>query len=229
LELVMSEDIVEFGTASSPRKKAARPRIRPAWFSSKSRLARPLGILGAILGSASLVGPWQKVVPNSHPTAAGPDDESYVAMLASLGVFGIAYLLSLIGSITTLALVLYGHQGVRINARVIGLVLSGATVVNLGAMSYALSKGTGLNGGFVIVGQVERLRWSFTLEWGFYVALAAAVAVGLALLWSGSKPSPEGESRDAPGSTGERDDGEEPDDGVLDLSVSVHPIGKQVA
>jgi hypothetical protein len=225
----MTEDIVEFG-APTPRPKRVRRRGRPPWLENRML---PVAGLGALAGAASLAAPWQKMVFNPQQGDSRPlAGESDQALLISLGAYGSGYLLTLIATVAAVALVFYGHQRVSVTARVIGTALSGANLVLLAMMAYVLTKGTAVNVGFIIVYPEDRARMSINLDWGFYAAVAAVVALGVAALRAqpvaprigGEEPGSEGES----GAPGRAEDGE-PDDGVIDLSVSVHPVGKQVA
>jgi len=227
----MTEDIVEFG-APTPRPKRARRRGRPAWLDNRML---PVAGLGALAGAASLAAPWQKILFNPNQgNARPPADETYQAMLISLGAYGSGYLFTLIATIATVALVFYGHQGVPAAARVIGVALSGTNMILLAMTAYVLNKGTAVNVGFVIIGPEDRTRMTISLDWGFYAALAAVVALGVAALRA--QPAAPGIAGEEPGSASEgggdghrRGEGGDPDDGVIDLSVSVHPAGKQVA
>lgn len=225
----MTEDLVEFG-ATPPRTKRAPRRDRPRWLNNPML---PLAAVGALAGAGSLILPWQKMVfrPEEGNLQPGPNDDRYQAMLISLGAYGSGYLLALIGTVTAVALLFYGHHLVPGVLRVIGATLSGVNAVILATTAFALNKGTAVNVGFVIIGPQDRERMTISLDWGFYAALAAVVALAVVALRA--QPLAEVDD-DEPGSASDSvapsDDGAaEPDDGVIDLSVSVHPVGKQVA
>lgn len=229
----MTEDIVEFGAPPAPRpKRAPRPGL-PEWLNNRML---PVAAVGALAGLGSLLLPWQKLTlrPQQNPSAIiqQADQELVEATLISLGAFGTAYLLTLIATVTAVAMMLFGYHLVPVATRVLGVALSGANLFVLVATGVAFNRGTIiLNVGFVTFGPEEWARTSISLEWGYLAALAAVALLGFAALraqpvqWqSGDEEAGSADEGGAP------DDGDgEPDDGVIDLSVSVHPVGKQVA
>lgn len=223
----MTEDIVEFG-ATAPAPKRAYRRPRPQWLNNRMF---PVAGVGALAGAGSVLLPWQKLVFQPEQSfRTGTSDDSYQALLISLGAYGSGYLFTLIATITAVAVLFYGNQAGQGTVRVIAAALSGANLVLLAGMANALNRGSAINAGFTILDPSLRGATSISLDWGFYAALAAVVALGVAALRAqpvtevdaGSGPTAEG---GAPSGDGEG----EPDDGVIDLSVSVHPVGKQVA
>jgi hypothetical protein len=225
----MTEDIVEFG-ATAPRRKRVSRSGRPQWMNNRML---PVAAVGGLAGAASLFLPWQKIVsrPPENTIQELSDQTTVETMLISLGAFGTVYLLALIATITAVAMIFYGHQVIPAT-RVLGATLSGANLVILTATALVFSKGTViLNMGMITFGPRDWERSTVSLEWGFYAALAAVVALGIAAL--GAQPLTHTEP-DEPGPGGEGEAaGDHPeaedDDGVIDLSVSVHPVGKQVA
>jgi hypothetical protein len=225
----MSEDIVEFG-ATAPRPERAPRRNLPKWLNNG---VLPVAAVGALAGAGSLMLPWQKIVfrPEEGSFQTAANDEGYQAMLISLGAYGSAYLLTLVATVTAVALLFYGQHLVSGIVRVIAGALSAANLVVIATTAFALNKGTAVNVGFVIFGPADRERMAVSLDWGFYAALTAVVALGVAAM----RAQPLTNADDVePGSGGEAATQSglvegEPDDGVIDLSVSVHPVGKQVA
>ncbi|HZM82781.1 MAG TPA: hypothetical protein VFC19_44260 [Candidatus Limnocylindrales bacterium] len=231
----MTEDIVEFGAPPALTRKRAPRRARPQWLWLNNRML-PVAGIGVVAGAASLILPWQKISlrPVQNAIQPGPNDDNYEAMLISLGTFGAAYLLTLIATATVVAVIFYGNHLVPGTARVIGGALSGANLVILATTGFAFRKATiVLNVGFVIFTPEDRERMTFSLDWGFYSALAAVVALGVAALRAQPIPTAaddaESGSADEGSASGDEEEDGEPDDGVIDLSVSVHPVGKQVA
>lgn len=224
----MTEDLVEFG-ATAPRTKRAPRRNRPQWLNNSML---PVAALGALAGAGSLMLPWQKILfRGDEGLQPGPTEDPYQAMLISLGSYGSGYLLTLIATVTVVALLFYGRQVAQGALRVIGATLSGVNVVILAMTAYALSNGSAVTVGFVVFRQSDRAQMTIHLDSGFYAALAAVAALAVVAL----RAQPlAGTEDDEPGSVGggaARDDDLDAgaDDGVIDLSVSVHPVGKQVA
>lgn len=227
----MSEDVVDFGEVERIRQAPRLETIGRVWKApalpaGRQTMVLPLAVAGAALGVASLFGPWQRVAPGG--VVPQEVTQTYLVSLATLGTFGVVYLITLIGTVAAFTLGFYGNPGVREPARLIGLVLAGSCMVIVAAITVSLSEGTGLGGAFIIVDEDEQERWKFILEWGVWAAFGASVALTGALAWLSTKPA--GSATTPPASGGEAGAaGEPPADGMIDLSVSVHPIGKQVA
>ncbi|HEX6683959.1 MAG TPA: hypothetical protein VF062_14240 [Candidatus Limnocylindrales bacterium] len=234
----MSEDLVEFGSSPTPKPKpkVARTRIswaRPPWLTRHPLL--PTAALGVTLAAASLFGPWQKVMPSAEQLRNQPDfqqqqQQVLVGSLVSLGTYGSAFLLTLFAAVTAVALLFYGNQGVRATARLIGMVLCAANTILLASTAQALSKGAGIDNTFFYFDAINREQLIISLEWGVYAAFGGVIALGVVLILA--KPDratveQEDETVGEQGDLGGEPDGD--DDGVIDLSVSVHPVGKQVA
>lgn len=229
----MAEDIVEFGAPTAPKPKRASSGRRPEWLNNR---VLPVAAVGALCGLGSLMLPWQKLTlrpqQNTGAIIQQADQEIVEATLISLGAFGTAYLLTLIATVTAVAMMLFGHHLVPVATRVLGVSLSGANLFVLVATGIAFNRGTIiLNVGFVTFGPEDWERTSISLEWGYLTALAAVALLGFAALRAQPVRWESGREETAPadesGSRGDEDG--EPDDGVIDLSVSVHPVGKQVA
>jgi hypothetical protein len=229
----MTEDIVEFGAPTAPKPKRAPRGDRPEWLNNRML---PVAAVGALCGLGSLMLPWQKLTvrpqQNTSAIIQQADQEIVEATLISLGAFGTAYLLTLIATVTAVAMMLFGHHLVPVATRVLGMALSGANLFVLVATGIAFNRGTIiLNVGFVTFGPEEWERTSISLEWGYLAALAAVALLGFAALraqplrWESSG----GEAGSAHEGGAPGDEDSEPDDGVIDLSVNVHPVGKQVA
>jgi hypothetical protein len=228
----MTEDIVEFGASPRPKPKPKRALVgRPQWLSNPML---PVASVGALAGAGSLILPWQKLVFRPEDGAIRQTDQTTVeTALISLGAYSTGYLLALIGTITAIAMIFYGQQAGQTTARVLGTALSGINLVILVAVALVFNRGTVvLNVGFITFGPEEWENTTVSLDWGFYAALAAVVALGVAAVRA--QPMPRTEDVEESGSAGEGDvpaeeHDAEADDGVIDLSVSVHPVGKQVA
>ena len=226
----MTEDIVEFGAPPAPRAKRAPRKGRPLWLNNRML---PVAVGGAIAGAGSMILPWQKLVVRLDRSSEEPViQNTYEAFLITFGAHGPSYLITLIATITAVVLIFYGHQGVPL-ARVVGGTLSGINLVILATMAIALSKGTSVNAVFLMFGPVDLSRMTISLDWGFYAALAAVFALGAAALRAQPLSQTEASEESGPAEEGEATGGdpggELDDDGVIDLSVSVHPVGKQVA
>lgn len=224
----MTEDIVEFG-ATTPRPRQASRRSRPWWLANRML---PVAGLGAVAGAVSLVLPWQTLVILPGQGDIAPSNQNtYQAMLISLGAHGSGYLLTLIATVAAAALVFYGHQGIHRAARVLGGAFSFANLVLLAATAYALTKGTSVNSlPFFIISPEDRDRMALDPDLGFYAGVVAVLALAVAVLGARRvTPPAEGEQPGAGTGDGPETGDGEPDDGVIDLSVSVHPVGKQVA
>lgn len=106
------------------------------------RLAPVVAGLGCVAAFASLIGEWTiMTVPN-----AGPDGNTPVrvpAGVSEVGNFGTAYLVGLFAVLSCLSLVLFGSAGVRRNARVVGLTLTGGLVGVLAAAAASLDEAAG--------------------------------------------------------------------------------------
>jgi len=227
----MTEDIVEFGASPAPRPKRTLRRGRPQWLDNRML---PVAAVGALAGVGSLILPWQKLtLRQQQGNVQQSSQEVYEATLISLGAFGNAYLLTLIATVTTVAVIFYGHHLVPGATRVIGAALSGANLLVLLATALAFQRGTLiLNVGFITFGPEEWERTSVGIEWGFLAAVTGVVALGIAALYAQplqrAAAAQDSGSADEDGASDDEGD-DEPDDGVIDLSVSVHPVGKQVA
>lgn len=225
----MAEDIVEFGAPPTSRVKRAPRRGGPQWLNNRML---PVAVGGAIAGAGSMILPWQKLVVRLDQSNEEPVvQNTYEAFLITFGAHGPSYLITLIATITAVVLIFYGRQGVPL-ARVVGGTLSGINLVILATMAVALSKGTSVNAVFFMFGPADLSRMTISLDWGFYAALAAVLTLGAAALraqpLSRTAEREESGSADEGDTAGAAQDGEH-DDGVIDLSVSVHPVGKQVA
>jgi hypothetical protein len=227
----MTEDIVEFGATAAPKPKRAPGRAWPRWLENR---ILPLAAVGALAGVASMILPWQKLTPRSQEGNIQQSSQPfYEATVIALGANGTAYLVTLIATVTAVSMIFFGHSLVPAATRVIGAALSAANLSILVATAVVFQNGTLiLNVGLITFGPEELARTDISLDWGFYAALAAVITLGIAALRAQPISHPavdeDSESGDDGDVSGDEFDDED-DDGVIDLSVSVHPVGKQVA
>jgi hypothetical protein len=98
----------------------------------KAFIAVPPAAFGAMLGLASLLGEWSRVVLSDNTTAPA-------WTLFSHGVYGLSYTLALIAMLTTVVVALFSrHRATSTGLRAAGLVLAAESPTNLAAGSAAL-------------------------------------------------------------------------------------------
>ncbi|HCT75023.1 MAG TPA: hypothetical protein DGT23_00210 [Micromonosporaceae bacterium] len=198
----MSEDVIEFGAVDRPPRRSRVP----------AGSAMPLAAIGAIAGAASLIGPWQSTSLPLGPDVG--DTRQIGAALAAVGSHGAAYMVALTGLITAVSIVLFGRRRVRDTARTAGFALAGSTLAILLSMAYSLSNTSNL-ADYRLYPPEDLANVDFRLEWGIYVAFAAVLSFGAALVVShvaGPRPAPRLLEEQAP----------EP--GEMELTVSVYPV-----
>jgi hypothetical protein len=101
------------------------------------RLPLLLAGLGAVAGTASMIGEWVlTTVPSGGPE--GPTTLEVPASVSEIGGFGVAYLAGLLALACAVALALGGTATVRANARLVGLTLAGALLALLVAATVTL-------------------------------------------------------------------------------------------
>ncbi|MEN3610248.1 hypothetical protein AAH979_11915 [Plantactinospora sp. ZYX-F-223] len=142
-----------------------------------SRLVPVVGAAGAAAVFASLIGDWAV----TSMTVEGA--ENAVALgsgVVDMSTFGTAYLVGVFGVLGCLALVLFGSPGVRHNARVVGLAVSGAVLGVLVATTGSLDT---LADRWQMYGQLDGM----VIEYGQGLVLAyvGTGGFGLALLLAG--------------------------------------------
>lgn len=139
-----------------------------------SLAAVPLGVLGALLGLASSLGEWSRVVLREGTTAPA-------WRLLGLGPFGFVYALALVAMLAVVAVALFGgERGSSRGLRVAGLVLAGLSLALVGAVADTLA------GNHWFGALYYRVNSSYdqdqVLGWGTYAAFGAFTALAAALL-----------------------------------------------
>ena len=199
----MSEDVIEFGPASTPQR---RPKLRHLPRLPQGA-ALPTAAIGSIGLIASLVGNWQ-----STTFPVGPEEFREVgSAVAALGSVGGAFVVIAVATAASVVITLFGQPSQRSTARLLGYTLATAGLVLVSTIGYTLTK-TSYVADFQLLPRDDMPRVEYNLEWGFYVAFAGLLALGAALVLS---------VRPSPSLVGEAAQYEEPLE--MELEVTVFP------
>jgi|GEM_PF-3443746 hypothetical protein len=178
-----------------------------------TRDGRPVpaaGALGALAAFGSLVEDWM-VFRLPAETGIRSDEPVVLASgVAELPTFGPVYVLGVLAATVSLALVLFGSPGIRRNARVAGLAVTGVVLGVLVALAGSLDRVTVRQ--WDSFGQFDGLA---TTEHGrgLVLAFVGTGLLGLALLLAGPFVRAAGATDPSPAAGADRADTADPADG----------------
>lgn len=200
----MPSDIVDFAPAGGRSRQAPSASL-------------PLAVLGAALGAASLLGDWQTV--RLPAELIGPESREFALSLLAAGVLTTPYVITLFLLVTTVTIALFGEERARSLARLAALALASCGLVLLGVIGQMLQDGM-LSEGLYLSDLADQTEAD--VQWGFYAAAGAMLALGAAALLNRTSAKPlRQEPEPADGEAGH-----EADD-AMQLSVIVEPVSRR--